>query len=65
MMLEKLACTYENLQLHTQELVKKIQQSPCPVTQNALYNEFQIIDHQLQVIEHQLCFIIDEQYPSI
>ena len=64
-MLETLACTYENLQLHTQELVKKIQQSPCPITQNALYHEFQIIDRQLQKIEHQLCFIIEEKDASI
>lgn len=65
MMLEKLACTYENLQLHTQELIKKIQQSSCPVTQNSLYNEFQIIDRQLLMIEHQLCVIIEEQSASI
>lgn len=64
-MLEKLACTYENLQLHTQELIKKIQQSSCPVTQNSLYNEFQIIDRQLLMIEHQLCVIIEEQSASI
>lgn len=65
MMLEKLARTYEHLQLHTQELVKKIQQSPCPVTQHALYHEFQIIDRQLQMIEHQLCFIIEERQVSV
>ncbi len=64
-MLETLACTYENLQLHIQQLVERIQQSACPIAQSALYHEFQIIDRQLQKIEHQLCFIIEEKDASI
>ena len=59
-MLETLAITYENLQLHTQELVKKIHQTPCPQAQLSLYNEFQIVDRQLQMIEHQLCAFTNE-----
>lgn len=59
-MLEALAITYENLQLHTQELVKKLHQTHCPKIQSSLYNEFQIVDRQLQMIEHQLCILTNE-----
>lgn len=58
-MLETLANTYEQLHLHTQQIMTQLQCTECPETKNALYNEYQILDRQLLVIEHQL-----SQFPT-
>lgn len=57
-MLESLANTYEQLQLHTQHLVKQLHLATCPHMQRTLYEEFQIVDKQLRLIERQLSKIV-------